>query len=71
MNPFITCGLAISFFLRMFCSIEGNFAFDALTIVLIIWMIYDLDKNGKLSEFIWLGLATVIIIIVCLLLFNL
>ena len=67
MNPFISIGLVISFFLRMFCSIEGNFIFDALTIVLIIGMIYDLDKSDKLSDIMWLGLLTIIIMIVYLL----
>lgn len=67
MNPFISIGLVISFFLRMFCSIKGNFAFDALTIVLIIGMIYDLDKSGKLSDIMYTGLATITIIIVYLL----
>lgn len=47
MGIILACGLVISIFLRMFCSIEGDFAFDALTIVLIIGMIYHL-KNHRI-----------------------
>lgn len=66
MGIILTCGLAISFFLRMFCSIEGNFAFDALTIVLIIGMIYHLKNQNKIKimDIVLLGSATIITLVV-------
>lgn len=72
MGIILTCGLVISFFLRMFCSIEGNFAFDALTIVLIIGMIYHLKSSNdiKLMEVILLVLATIITLIVSIIILT-
>lgn len=72
MGIILTCGLVISFFLRMFCSIEGNFAFNALTIVLIIGMIYHLKSSNdiKLMEVILLVLATIITLIVSIIILT-
>lgn len=72
MGIILTCGLAISFFLRMFCSIEGNFAFDTLTIVLIIGMIYHLKSLNdiKLMEVILLVLATIITLVVSIIILT-
>ena len=72
MGIILTCGLVISFFLRMFCSIEGNFAFDALTIVLIIGMIYHLKLSNdiKLMEIVLLSSATIITLIVSIIIFT-
>lgn len=69
MGIILACGLVISIFLRMFCSIEGDFAFDALTIVLIIGMIYHLKSSNdiKLMEVVLLVSATIITLIVYLL----
>lgn len=72
MGIILACGLAISFFLRMFCSIEGDFAFDALTIVLIIGMIYHLKSSNdiKLMEVVLLGSATIITLIVSIIILT-
>ena len=72
MGIILTCGLAISFFLRMFCSIEGDFAFDALTIVLIIGMIYHLKSSNdiKLMEVILIVLATILTLIVSIIILT-
>ena len=72
MGIILTCGLVISFFLRMFCSIEGNFAFDVLTIVLIIGMIYHLKSSNdiKLMKIILLVLATIITLIVSIIILT-
>lgn len=72
MGIILTCGLVISFFLRMFCSIEGNFAFDALTIVLIIGMIYHLKSSNdiKLMEIVLIGLATIITLILSIIILT-
>lgn len=72
MGIILTCGLVISFFLRMFCSIEGNFAFDALTIVLIIGMIYHLKSSNdiKLIEIVLIGLATIITLILSIIILT-
>ena len=72
MGTILTCGLVISFFLRMFCSIEGDFAFDALTIVLIIGMIYHLKSSNdiKLMEVVLLVSATIITLIVSIIILT-
>lgn len=72
MGIILACGLVISFFLRMFCSIEGNFAFDALTIVLIIGMIYQLKSSNdiKLMEIVMLVSATIITLIVSIIILT-
>ena len=72
MGIILACGLVISFFLRMFCSIEGNFAFDALTIVLIIGMIYHLKSSNdiKLMEVILIVLATILTLIVSIIILT-
>lgn len=72
MGIILACGLAISIFLRMFCSIEGDFAFDALTIVLIIGMIYHLKSSNdiKLMEVVLLGSATIITLIVSIIILT-
>lgn len=72
MGIILTCGLVISFFLRMFCSIEGNFAFDALTIILIIGMIYHLKSSNdiKLMEIVLIGSATIITLIVSIIILT-
>lgn len=72
MGIILTCGLAISFFLRMFCSIEGDFAFDALTIVLIIGMIYHLKSSNdiKLMEVVLLVSSTILTLIVSIIILT-
>ena len=72
MGIILTCGLVISFFLSMFCSIEGDFAFDALTIVLIIGMIYHLKSSNdiKLMEVVLLVSATIITLIVSIIILT-
>lgn len=72
MGIILACGLAISIFLRMFYSIEGDFAFDALTIVLIIGMIYHLksSNNIKLMEVVLLGSSTILTLIVSIIILT-
>lgn len=72
MGIILACGLVISIFLRMFYSIEGDFAFDALTIVLIIGMIYHLksSNNIKLMEIVLLGSSTILTLIVSIIIFT-
>lgn len=72
MGIILACGLVISIFLRMFCSIEGDFAFDALTIVLIIGMIYHLksSNNIKLMEVVLLGSSTILTLIVSIIILT-
>lgn len=72
MGIILACGLVISIFLRMFCSIEGDFAFDALTFVLIIGMIYHLksSNNIKLMEIVLLGSSTILTLIVSIIIFT-
>lgn len=72
MGIILACGLAISIFLRMFYSIEEDFAFDALTIVLIIGMIYHLksSNNIKLMEVVLLGSSTILTLIVSIIILT-
>lgn len=72
MGIILACGLVISIFLRMFYSIEGDFAFDALTIVLIIGMIYHLksSNNIKLMEVVLLGSSTILTLIVSIIILT-
>ena len=72
MGIILACGIVISIFLRMFCSIEGDFAFDALTIVLIIGMIYHLksSNNIKLMEVVLLGSSTILTLIVSIIILT-
>ena len=72
MGIILACGLVISIFLRMFYSIEGDFAFDALTIVLIIGMIYHLksSNNIKLMEIVLLGSSTILTLIVSIIILT-
>ena len=72
MGIILACGLVISIFLRMFYSIEGDFAFDALTFVLIIGMIYHLksSNNIKLMEIVLLGSSTILTLIVSIIIFT-
>ena len=72
MGIILACGLVISIFLRMFYSIEGDFAFDALTFVLIIGMIYHLksSNNIKLMEVVLLGSSTILTLIVSIIILT-
>lgn len=72
MGIILACGLVISIFLRMFYSIEGDFAFDALTFVLIIGMIYHLksSNNIKLMEIVLLGSSTILTLIVSIIILT-
>lgn len=74
MGIILTFGLVLSVFLRLFYSIEGDFAFDALTFVLIIAMIYHLNTSEDVeisrSDVILIVSATIAMIIAIVLVIN-
>lgn len=74
MGIILTFGLILSVFLRLFYSIEGDFAFDALTVVLVIAMIYHLNTSEDVEiskmDVILIVSPTIVTIIITVLLIN-
>lgn len=74
MGIILTGGLVLSVFLRLFYSIEGDFAFDALTFVLIIAMVYHLNTSKDVeiskSDVILIVSATIVTIVITVLIIN-